>query len=974
MSNYLLNFDYFANVPLNNNFLNCYNLFSPSMYNINSDHKLGSYTNKVYDTAIQNILKCFHDYNYIEFIPGGASMANKRSILGSISSKPKLIAGIRKDVILISSIEHTSIINYIIPILLDNDYTIAMIKCDNDGIISLDNLEQLLKYYGKRIVMISIMNVNNETGIIQNISSYISKIKEFDNNIIFHSDITQGLSIFWDNQYKPDILTLSGYKLGGPHLGIVISKYKLNDDYTGTPDVASIYTLSTIIESKFKKHNDFKFDSKYNFQLKKYILNYILKWFNNNNIKYNLLSTFDNSLDNVISLLLYGYQTKIIQQMLSDKNICIGIGSASQSMKSVGSHVLRAMGYSTDVTFNLIRISWGDVININDLYNNDIIDTNNNILYADILLKSLCEIIDKMKPLISLPQHILSITKFEHILKKPTTKKKEILQEINRLVNDYDNYDSIEDLLTIRIKLSISETNLKGKNKYEFINYLKSDILYRLLNDIWNVCETNGLLILTFNDNIKLQKQSELTYDTIQILKYIPGISLIIPQYSVISYNNQNTFYNLMKIVLYLYHKNIKNNDSIAIDTIIKKKSFLTYRNKDINIILGKLLSDKFKAPINLKRPSIKFNISINTDKINISIEQFKGIAGFPLGSGNSIAIILNNKNYIRSLVSTIQLSICGSKIICYSYIDAENFDIVIRKINPYVTYQLVKSADNVQQLLNIISENYIIYENSTNNFIQHISYLKELSTSSNKYITTMTSHLSFDKLLQYLSEIGIDYSKLSFYEEFIDNTIKDNHGIISMISGGINSFVSTKLMFDYCKTTNSIIKLVHFSSNINKIDIVKNIRDKIDKNLELFIVDFSNLHNEIFKHCPINYRRILYKIFFILIANKIMRAENLQCIIMGNFLGQFMSKTFYNLFIENNFSKFPIYNPLLGLSKSQIILQAQQYTTYNFCSDINDHYVIYLPKHFIKKNYDEITNYIERFANLMDMVKILKI
>ena len=41
----------------------------------------------------------------------------------------------------------------------------------------------------------------------------------------------------------------------------------------------------------------------------------------------------------------------MIQETLSGNNICIGTGSACQSVKQNGSHVIRAMEYSTNVTF-----------------------------------------------------------------------------------------------------------------------------------------------------------------------------------------------------------------------------------------------------------------------------------------------------------------------------------------------------------------------------------------------------------------------------------------------------------------------------------------------------------------------------------------------------------------------------------------------------------------------------------------------
>ena len=95
---------------------------------------------------------------------------------------------------------------------------------------------------------------------------------------------------------------------------------------------------------------------------------------------------------------------------------------------------------------------------------------------------------------------------------------------------------------------------------------------------------------------------------------------------------------------------------------------------------------DEFKASVNLKNPDIEFKITINPNHINISTEKYVGIPGLPLNSEGTIAIILNDKNYLRSLIACMQLSTRGSKIICYSYININSFDDIIKKINPYVT------------------------------------------------------------------------------------------------------------------------------------------------------------------------------------------------------------------------------------------------------------------------------------------------
>ena len=69
----MLNFDYIANVSKHPNFLKYYTELS--LYNKNSNHQLGSYTNQIYNSTTKKILSCFdnykYNYKYVEYIPGG---------------------------------------------------------------------------------------------------------------------------------------------------------------------------------------------------------------------------------------------------------------------------------------------------------------------------------------------------------------------------------------------------------------------------------------------------------------------------------------------------------------------------------------------------------------------------------------------------------------------------------------------------------------------------------------------------------------------------------------------------------------------------------------------------------------------------------------------------------------------------------------------------------------------------------------
>lgn len=275
-----------------------------------------------------------------------------------------------------------------------------------------------------------------------------------------------------------------------------------------------------------------------------------------------------------------------------------------------------------------------------------------------------------------------------------------------------------------------------------------------------------------------------------------------------------------------------------------------------------------------------------------------------------------------------------------------------------------------------------VIYEKNTKDLLPHIMYLKDLSKTYNKYITSAVSHMSFADILGYLNNMYLINIEDHPFEPTQDDELGGKlnsfqNGMLSMVSGGIDSPVSTEIMYRYCQSRGSSIKLLHFSSNVDKVGTVKNIRDKIDCMLELYIVDFSKLQDAITTVCPEKYRTILYKVFMVRIANRIACIEKLRCIIMGNSWGQVASQTCENLYVTDKFSDLPIYNPLLGLSKTQIISQARAIDTYNesILTGTNDCCVMYLPKHpVLKADPRIIDEYLTKFNNFMDMVTIVKV
>lgn len=148
-------------------------------HNPHSNHTLGRHAKSIIENT-KNIFKKIFKYPNVDFVPGGGTIANKCAIFGSIPFYPKKInKEISRNKILISSVEHKSISDVIIKDLVLRSYDIILLPIDENSIINMKKFIEILEQYSQQIALVSIMNVNNETGIIQDTDELakITKLK-----------------------------------------------------------------------------------------------------------------------------------------------------------------------------------------------------------------------------------------------------------------------------------------------------------------------------------------------------------------------------------------------------------------------------------------------------------------------------------------------------------------------------------------------------------------------------------------------------------------------------------------------------------------------------------------------------------------------------------------------------------------------------------------------------------------------------
>ena len=178
--------------------------------NASSIHYYGRKGKEIIDIARTNIGKLINK--------------NKNNIIftGSATEAINLLFN-NFDTIVVSSIEHLAV--------LSSSKSDHIIPVNQNGIVDLNFLEIYLKKLEKnnKKILISVMWVNNETGVIQPIEDVVEIAKKY--GCLVHCDAAQALGKIKINleEIELDFLTLSGHKIGAPTgIGALVYNDKIN--------------------------------------------------------------------------------------------------------------------------------------------------------------------------------------------------------------------------------------------------------------------------------------------------------------------------------------------------------------------------------------------------------------------------------------------------------------------------------------------------------------------------------------------------------------------------------------------------------------------------------------------------------------------------------------------------------------------------------------------------------------------------
>ena len=116
---------------------------------------------------------------------------------------------------------------------------------------------------------------------------------------------------------------------------------------------------------------------------------------------------------------------------------------------------------------------------------------------------------------------------------------------------------------------------------------------------------------------------------------------------------------------------------------------------------------------------------------------------------------------------------------------------------------------------------------------------------------------------------------------------------------------------------------------------------------LRLHAVPFTHIQTEIHQRCPDNLTTLIMRRFMVRIAERIACAEGAQALVTGESIGQVASQTMEALVCTDAAADMPIFRPLIGFDKSEIVARAEAIGTYELSSlPYEDCCTIFTPRH----------------------------
>ncbi len=326
--------------------------------NPSSLHGLGLKSEKIIEKSRSIIAsKLGADKKKVYFTSGGTE-ANNTAIFGTARALKK-----RGNKIITSKIEHPSVLESF-KALEGEGFDVVYLDVTPDGRVDVEQAKNIID---ENTSLVSVMTVNNETGIIQPVAEISKILHEKSEFGVFHTDAVQAFGKV-DCSIRAtgaDLISVSSHKIHGPkgvgalYAGvnklspIIYGGSQQGAIRPGTENVPGIAAFGAAAEIEGGSCDCF-YDT-----LKKGILETIP------DVKINGAEEFASKY--VLNVSFIGLKAEVLLHTLENYNIFVSTGSACSSHKPDPSHVLTAMGLSREETGGAVRFSFSSENSIEEI-------------------------------------------------------------------------------------------------------------------------------------------------------------------------------------------------------------------------------------------------------------------------------------------------------------------------------------------------------------------------------------------------------------------------------------------------------------------------------------------------------------------------------------------------------------------------------------------------------------------------------
>jgi cysteine desulfurase len=244
------------------------------------------------------------------------------------------------------------------------DDPVTIVGVDHEGFV---DPEALVDAVDGDTAVVSVMLINNETGLVQDVAAIARQIKEAEPEVYVHTDAVQGFAsedIDVDG-LNVDMMTISGHKCGGPkgagllfvREGTVLEPILHGGGQelgrrSGTHDVAGAVGLARAMELAVDDRDRFRTEVG---QIR-------------DDFEKRVMSGIDDAVLNTsadqrsahhLNIRIPGVRNETLLMRLDQGGVAASAGSACQSGAATVSHVLEAMGLTPNQARESVRFSFG---------------------------------------------------------------------------------------------------------------------------------------------------------------------------------------------------------------------------------------------------------------------------------------------------------------------------------------------------------------------------------------------------------------------------------------------------------------------------------------------------------------------------------------------------------------------------------------------------------------------------------------